>query len=106
MFPITVSAQELTTDDLKEIASSTAKSYGLNTEHFQAVIGCESNWDITATSTTGDYGIAQWNKKYHPELSDEQISDPYSAIDLMAKAWKAGHASWWVCYNSIYGKRT
>ena len=98
-----VEAQTLTTDDLKTIASADAVRYGLNTEHFLAVINKESGWNPTATSTTQDYGIAQWHISAH-NMTIEQADDPIFALDKMAQAWSDGHEKWWVAWKTLYGK--
>lgn len=48
-----------------------------------------------------DAGLAQWNDKFHPEISPHDAEfDPEKAIRLMCKAWKAGHQNWWVAHSS------
>jgi hypothetical protein len=74
-------------------------------------VHCESGYNIKATHPnlddagqlhSEDYGICQWNDKYHgKEISpQEAMNDPEKACRLMARYAKAGKLKQWVCYSS------
>lgn len=85
--------------DIHTYASTTAQRYGLDPSLFAAVISCESGWNPTAVSPTRDYGIVQVHLSAHPELTLDQVDNPYFAINWMAQAWEAGHENWWTCFK-------
>lgn len=88
---------------LQAFASTTATQDGLNVNRFLATINCESGWEWDATSTTGDYGIAQWNLRSHPDFTKTQALDPYWSIREMGLYWQDGLQKSWVCYHLIVG---
>ena len=88
-----VEAAPLTKMDLVAIATSSAERYHLTkkqTARMLATIGCESNWDVNALSKTHDVGIVQINKDWHPDIREDQMLDPYFALDWMASEWSKG----------------
>lgn len=99
--PVTVQQQGWTTGSLKTFASSTAIEYGLNVILFMKVITCESHWNPTAISQTGDYGVSQINLHFHPDISQAEAFDPKFSIQWMAQQWLHGNAYYWVCYNEL-----
>lgn len=117
----TVSAQELTVDDLKGIATEIAEEHHLNVQHFLRTIEGESNWDINAE---GDYpdgkgGFVQESKapegaiptsiglcQLHYPTRDWGIStstayQPRVCMEIMATAWEKGQAKKWSAYNAL-----
>lgn len=98
-------ASPLSVSDLQNIASTSAQTYKLTareTQQMFATINCESGWSPLATSTTEDYGIAQINKKAHPDISMDEMLDPYWSLDYMAQEFAWGHESMWVCFTKLY----
>lgn len=96
-----VHAADLTKDDLKTIAATTAVHYGLNTKNFLAVVQCESKWNPNAIGDHGtSFGLVQL---HNPEIdwgiTREQAQDPALALEIMAKAWHRGEARRWSCYS-------
>jgi hypothetical protein len=79
------------------------------------VIHCESGYFIHAKhpnlfnrkQMSCDYGICQWNDKYHGgEITpDEAMNDPEKAVRLMCQYMKKGLIKQWVCYSSGMYKR-
>ncbi len=66
-----------------------------------SVLDCESHFNPSAVSRTGDIGVAQFNPKYWPDLSMTDMVDPYKAISHMAQAWEDGDAHLWTCYRKL-----
>ena len=91
--------------DVVALADSYAKEYHLNQEHFEKVIGCESQWhaDIVGDSGTS-FGIAQL---HYPTrdwgISTSTALDPDTSLKIMAQAWANGQASRWSCWRILYG---
>lgn len=101
--PVAVAAP-LTKEDLIVLASTTARAYGLNVDHFIKTIGCESQWNPEAVGDNGtSFGLAQL---HYPSrdwgIATSSAFDPYTAIQIMAKAWQQGFATRWSCYNILY----
>lgn len=102
--PVTVSAQELSTDDLKKFASSTAQEYGLNISRFMATINCESGWNPSAVGDAGtSYGITQIHLPAHPGITESEALDPRWSIEWMAKQWADNNYTAWSCWNDLFG---
>lgn len=95
----------LSTAELVALATSTAKKYGLNADHFVKVISCESGWDPNITGDHGEsIGIAQIHLPDHPNISRENALDPVWSINWMAKEWRADRAYEWTCWLDYYGQ--
>lgn len=88
---------------IDDLIQETADKYHLNESHLHAVIGCESQFNVSAE---GDghtsIGIAQL---HYPSaywgISTSSAKDPAIAIDVMGKAWSDGEASKWSCYSIL-----
>lgn len=114
-----------TPEEVRSLATSVAKEYGLKTQKFIDTIQCESNWDVYAEgdylNNDGSYvtkknaqegaeptsfGVAQWHPTAHADKTDpfyitkEQALDPVYSLNLMAKAWDENHANWWSCWHA------
>jgi hypothetical protein len=74
-----------------------------------ATIECESQFNTKAihpnVGGTGkvlstDYGLCQWNDKYHGNqiTPDDALNDPEKAVRLMCAYWKRGRRALWVSY--------
>ncbi len=96
--PHIASAAELSKDDLKTIATAVAAEHGLNAARFLKTIDCESHWNPRAISKTADFGLVQVHAASHPNISREQMYDPYFSLEWMAGEWEAGHQRAWSCY--------
>lgn len=89
------------------MASSSAQKYGLSEKETQEMMGtirCESDWDISITSSTGDVGLVQINPSYWPGITKQQMRDPGYSLNFIAKQFSLHHNSFWVCYNRLYAK--
>ncbi len=67
-----------------------------------AILQCESSMNPYAVNKNAggsyDLGIAQWNTRYHPEISRACSFDVYCAVRAMAKYYvEEGHYNAWVC---------
>lgn len=106
--PTAEAAPDYSTTTLRAFAVTTAKQHHLSVARFVGTLECESDWIYDATSTTGDYGVAQWNLSAHSKseepfyITKDEALDPYFSIQLAAAAWSAGEAPWWVCYRKKY----
>lgn len=90
--------------DLQNIALADAQMYDLSqrqADDMMATITCESGWDANAVSKTDDYGVAQINRKAHPEITKEETLDPIWSLDWMAHQWALGHQREWVCFQKL-----
>ena len=78
------------TIDLRARAKEIADEYGVSFEIMDRIIEQESQWNPTAISETGDYGLSQINLKYHPDITEAQALDPEFALRFLAQTIKAG----------------
>ena len=88
---------------MKEWILTEVKSNGLNPKYVERLINCENRgWDQKLESWTGDRGIFQINRKWHPEVSDKCAFDykcnTKEAIRII-KEWNGYGA--WVCSRLI-----
>lgn len=91
---------ETRTQTLQRFASETAEYNGLNPYVFDLIISHESQWNPHAISKTHDYGIAQINLHYHPDVSKIEAENPQWALVWMATEWKQGRESEWSTYRA------
>ena len=67
---------------------------------------CESRFGATLRNQnrdgSWDRGIAQWNNRYHPWITDALAFNPVMSIRLMVDHWVRGLAQWWVCYVKLF----
>lgn len=84
-------------------ASSVAEAQGLNKDHFLATLKCESRFDWKAVGDGGhSIGVAQIHANSHPDITYEQMLDPYWSILWMAKEWRNDRAWQWTCWRIKY----
>jgi hypothetical protein len=83
-------------------------------QELTACVMVESAFDINAIHrnyvfqngqrvlTSTDYGICQWNDKYHSSeiTPDQALHDPSFAVRLMCKYWLVGGQYEWCSYTS------
>jgi len=100
--------KNLSTQDIKDIIITTAKTYGVDEKLALKVAECESGFNPTAinvnTSGSKDRGLYQWNDKYHPEISDICAFDPQCATTKFCQAVKANNLSWWNASKKCWDK--
>lgn len=89
--------QEGLTFAMKELVSRT-----VHCESGYSIKATHPNLDAAGRLRSEDYGICQWNDKYHgSEISPyAAMNDPERACRLMARYAKAGQLRQWVCYSS------
>ena len=68
-----------------------------------AVLKCESGLNPKALNSNKDgsinRGIAQWNSKYWPQITDNMAYDPEIALILFWYYFKQ-YPKFWTCYNT------
>lgn len=99
---------------LIELATDTAKSRGLNVNHFLAVIAGESGWDAAIQSGYPDptgpngqedsWGVAQINLPANRSVTRAMAQNPLYAVPFMADAWAAGLATHWSQWRLLKAK--
>lgn len=97
-------AGELTTDDLKTIATHVAVDHNLNVEHFLKTIDCESHWNPRAVGDGGlSHGLVQIYRPAHTDISVAEADDPFFALTWMAVQWENNKAYMWTCWRELVG---
>jgi hypothetical protein len=103
--PITpfVEAAELSTNELKAMATEIAMEHKLNVPHFLKTIECESNWDTRAVGDGGlSHGLVQL---YYPTrdwgIATTSAYEPRLSMEIMAEAWQKNLASKWTCWRNL-----
>lgn len=102
-----------TTQQLKDYARKEAIEAKLNPEQVIRVITCETagTWNPEIQSGHKNvrdggrelsFGLAQIHLPAHPDVSLEEATDPYFAIDWLIEKWKKGKQRIWSCYNLYY----
>lgn len=91
-----------TTEEIKGYIETLAHERGVDPVRVENTIACESEYNTKAVSPTSDYGLAQINSKYHPEVSRAQAFDARFSVRFIVDAFAKGHASEWSCYRHLY----
>ena len=80
---------------------------GVDGKVLLATIRCESGLDPNAinknSNGTEDWGIAQFNSYWYVGkglITKEDCFNPEKAVRFMAKQFRAGRASDWICYRT------
>lgn len=99
----------------RELAEAAAIKYGLNVEHFKAVIACESHWKTNVQSQYPDptgpngkedsWGLVQIHLPSHREVTRAEAIDPAFAVEWMAKEWAVDRAYEWTCWRTLYAQQ-
>jgi hypothetical protein len=92
---------DLSTSTLRAFAEETARTNGLDVQHFLATLQCESGFNYAAVGDKGtSIGIAQLHFPSRDwGISTSTALDPYASIQIMAEAWKRGEQVKWSCYG-------
>lgn len=88
---------------IKEYVLSEVKKAGLDPDYVERLVNCENRqWDEKRESWTGDRGIFQINRKWHPGVSDECAFD-YKCNTKEAIRIRLEWGNWnaWVCSRLI-----
>lgn len=93
-------------------AVTKAEEAGLNPARVKKVIDCETSHTWNPDIQSGykykngereqSFGLAQIHLPAHPDITKEQATDPYFAIDWLISEWKEGRQWQWSCYNMFY----
>ena len=87
-------------------ARNIAKIHGIDEDIFTAVLYCESGMNPKAVNRnkngTTDYGICQFNDYWYKDIISPEVAlnQPTVALNIMAKMWKKGRQSDWICYRN------
>jgi len=86
---------------LQDKATFYAEKWGIGTTSFFNMIESESSWNPAATSSTGDYGLAQLNLKNPPlgPVTAQDALDPDFSLNYAAEAFSEGLAYRWTSCN-------
>jgi len=86
------------TERLKERAYWLAVNNGVSWETLNNLITSESQWNPSARSKTGDYGLVQINLASWPDITKEQALDPDFSLNWAIDRLKEDKAYLWsVC---------
>ena len=109
---------ELTKEELVELTYSYANKYGVSGDYMVDLISCENTpWDtelqsqikynfsdpdrgIVKGEQEKSYGLSMIHLPDHPNITKEQATDPYFALDFMAEHL-ANNQNIWYCKNKI-----
>ena len=88
---------------IDEMIDLSAEKYDVDANIMRRIIQCESMGNPSAVGDSGrSFGVAQIFLPVHPDITKEQALDPKWSIELMAKEFSVGHASWWTCWRMLY----
>lgn len=87
---------------LQDLASTTAAKYGVDPVAIQAVMGCESHWNIAAVGDFGtSFGLSQIHLPAHPDITKAEALDPIFSMNYMAQEFAKGKANLWTCAREL-----
>jgi len=89
---------------IEQYAKSTAIAYQLPVDEFLGTIQCESGFYYKARGALGERGVVQIYPKAHPDITFEQMEDPYWSISWMAQEWLKGNQRAWTCWRIHYSQ--
>jgi hypothetical protein len=110
--------EDLTKEELVELAYSYANKYGVSGDYMVDLISCENRpWDpelqsqikynfnspnrgIVKGEQEQSYGLSMIHLPDHPSVTKEQATDPYYALNFMAEHLANGQ-NIWSCKNII-----
>ncbi len=89
---------------LTRYLQSAFTKYGIENEipTAEAVILCESGWQINPRHNNISWGIAQFTPSTWHDYGYGDIMNPLSQLDVMSKMWSKGLQDRWDCFT---GKR-
>jgi hypothetical protein len=106
-----------TEERVKQEIKTAADKYGVSYEKMNAVVKCESGYDIDIQShhilnygRELSFGLAQWhipagNRTAEGKvITKEMALNPIIALDAMAYYFSIGNAKAWTCYRDLYLK--
>jgi len=99
-----------TESEIIAIIKKTADEAGISPALFRiglAVLRAESNLDPNAVCVnkgSRDRGIAQWNSRWWPQITDAMAFDVRIATQWFWKIWPK-HPNWWIAFKNGSYKR-
>lgn len=94
LFP--VSSKALDYNQIMFLTATKAAVYGVNPQVAIYIIDKESSGNPDAIGDHGlSRGLVQINKKYHPEISDEEAFDPLWSINYLIQSLSKGMCGQW-----------
>lgn len=89
-------------DDPQATIRYWADYYHVSFAQMNGTIKCESGYNPNAVGKLGELGVAQIYRKYHPDVSYENATDPDFSVEWMARQFSQGKQSMWSCWNILY----
>ena len=83
---------------LQETIKQMTLDAGQDWELVNNLITCESRWNPDADNGY-DRGLWQYNRKWRPDVTDEEAFDPIRATEIALADIEDGLAHRWVCGN-------
>lgn len=93
-------------EEILQLIDASAARYKIASSTLWNLLWSESRLNPIATSSTGDFGIAQLNLAAHPEIATSSAFDPGFAIDWTAKQLGLGKESQWTVCSCVTYART
>lgn len=88
--------------ELKALLKDISVKYGLDYQKMEAVVQCESGWQIDPPHNNISWGIAQFTPATWEDFGYGDIMNPYSQLEVMGKMWSKGLMSRWDCYKILF----
>lgn len=97
----------VTTDNLKSVLVYEFGTYGLQDQiqTAEAVIACESGFQVDPPHNGISWGIAQFTKDTWKDFGSGDIMNPLFQIQTFSKMWSKGLQNRWDCYRLGYYKK-
>ena len=92
------------TEDIKSMISLYADRYHVSSQVLTKIVECESSFNTDATNSNQwefSRGLVQINLLTHPEVTEEQATNPSFALDFLAKNVAKGKGKMWSCYSIV-----
>lgn len=106
-----VMVAEMTPEDYRAYASTTAERYGIDPVPFVGTLAHESDYVSDAAgdfdASTKEYtsfGCAQIHLVAHPDVTKTQAQDCIWSIEWTAKQFAKGNQKMWTAWRIYYGK--
>lgn len=92
-------------EDIPNLIKQSAEKYQISEKLLSDLLWCESRHKANAVGInkdgSKDRGVAQWNSRWHPEITDDQAFNPEIAIDKTAEFISRGQIWQWSCSSLI-----
>lgn len=94
--------------EMQLYAMKQADKEGVSFHEIFVTLDGESDWRNIQSEVVRDgkqedsHGVCQIHAPSHPELTKEQLYDPYFCIEWTAQQFKEGNASQWTAYRNSF----